>query len=471
MHGRPPRACRWLVTAAGRIVPRTLRPEWRRRWDRDVWNWWAFLAEHGAFDRYARAELIRHCWSAFPDALGTRMDLGPRVARALRSPWFCLAAAAFPAVLIALLSGFSGVRAVSMPLPYASPERVAVLAYADPLRLEFVAPESLAAWRKALRVQDLQAFKLERATLDGRPVRAARAETGFFSLLGVRPALGRLFVPGDGAGEPAAVLSHAVWRRLYHGDPATVGRVVRLNGVPVRIAGVLPPGFWFFHRDIAVWTVLHVAPPRPGAPAYYGAVARLQPFATALEAQIEMSNLAWQLPPRRGVWLQVLPLAERLRSAGRWCGGLASLAFAAVCLLALLAYHRMPRVALFLVAKMALIVAGLALFAMELPAAVYGPGSAGRGLLVEPFFLIAICLAVWWNWRDQRRRCRTCLSRLTLPVSFGNYGSPLLDRVGTELVCERGHGSLYVPGMHWSSSPQEHWTKLDSSWSDLFSAK
>ena len=96
---------------------------------------------------------------------------------------------------------------------------------------------------------------------------------------------------------------------------------------------------------------------------------------------------------------------------------------------------------------------------------------AGRVGFMEVWFPVAAILGTWWSWHDQRRRCRVCQRRLTLPVSFGNWGSPLLDRVGTELVCTRGHGTLYVPGMHWSSAEPERWTNFDASYNDLFTGK
>ena len=432
MSGRPPRACRLLIAAAGRIVPRALRPEWRHRWDRDAWNWWAFLAEHGAFDRRARAELIRHCWGAFPDAVGTRLDVGPRIAHFLRSPQFCLLLAFMPLAAMAIFShGFSGVRAVATPLPYRDAKRVGVLAFHEPLRIQAFAPASLEAWRKAVRLEGLAAFQVGKARLEQRDVRAARVEPGFFSLLGVDPAMGHFLRPED---RNAAVLSYAAWKRLARSNTTNGKATVMLDGRPLRVAGVLPPGFWSFRRDIEIWTTLD-PPAEAGADARFGALVRLKPFAHERDTAQELSWIAWEQPGREGVWVQVLPLADRLRSAGRWCGGLSCLAIAAACLLALLGFSRNPRCALFLVAKALLLIAGLALAAIELPAAAYGAASAGRGLMVEPLFLLASCGAVWWAWRDQRRRCRVCLHRLTLPVHFGNLGSPLLERTGMELVC------------------------------------
>ena len=65
----------------------------------------------------------------------------------------------------------------------------------------------------------------------------------FFSALGVQPALGRLFLPGEGefpGGEPILVLGHLTWQRRFGGDPNVVGTTVRLNGKPVRVVGVAP---------------------------------------------------------------------------------------------------------------------------------------------------------------------------------------------------------------------------------------
>ncbi len=69
--------------------------------------------------------------------------------------------------------------------------------------------------------------------------------SNYFSVLGVRPALGRFFAASDEAHGVAylAVLSDRLWRRRYGGDASIVGRSIVLNGHPYTIAGVAPPGF------------------------------------------------------------------------------------------------------------------------------------------------------------------------------------------------------------------------------------
>jgi predicted permease len=68
----------------------------------------------------------------------------------------------------------------------------------------------------------------------------------FFPVLGVRPALGRLFTPDEDraiGGHPIAVLSHAYWRARFGGDPAIVGKTITVNRTPLEIVGVADAAF------------------------------------------------------------------------------------------------------------------------------------------------------------------------------------------------------------------------------------
>ena len=73
--------------------------------------------------------------------------------------------------------------------------------------------------------------------------------TDFFQALGIEPAAGRLFAPGDEASlerEPVIVLGYSFWRRRFGADPSVIGRTVQLSrgsGVSVVVAGVLPEAF------------------------------------------------------------------------------------------------------------------------------------------------------------------------------------------------------------------------------------
>ena len=88
-----------------------------------------------------------------------------------------------------------------------------------------------------------------RLTGRGEPEPATSIEVigNFFQVLGVQPAMGRLFTAEEAHGgpHPVALLSNAYWRRQFAADPAIVGKVIELNGTPVTIVGVLPDRFDF----------------------------------------------------------------------------------------------------------------------------------------------------------------------------------------------------------------------------------
>jgi predicted permease len=69
----------------------------------------------------------------------------------------------------------------------------------------------------------------------------------FFQVLGVQPAMGRLFTQDEAHGGPhaVAILSNAYWRRQFNADPAIIGRAIELNGTPVTVVGVLRDSFDF----------------------------------------------------------------------------------------------------------------------------------------------------------------------------------------------------------------------------------
>jgi predicted permease len=87
-----------------------------------------------------------------------------------------------------------------------------------------------------------------RALVDAEvnPVRGQLTACDYFAVLGITPVLGRGFLPSEcaamGAG-PVMVLSDAFWRSHFAGDRNVIGRVVKLNRVPLTVIGVAPPGF------------------------------------------------------------------------------------------------------------------------------------------------------------------------------------------------------------------------------------
>lgn len=80
-----------------------------------------------------------------------------------------------------------------------------------------------------------QAYHLERTT------------TGIFSMLHMRPVLGRDFLPSDAdpGAAPVVMIGYTIWRNRYAGSPSVIGRQVQINEKPATIIGVMPKGFMF----------------------------------------------------------------------------------------------------------------------------------------------------------------------------------------------------------------------------------
>src|SRR5262249_54576210 len=93
-------------------------------------------------------------------------------------------------------------------------------------------------------------------------VRVARVTDRLFATLGVQPILGRGLPPDEegrslfgatSSGTPRSiVIGHALWRRLFGGDPSAIGRVIRVEGDACTIVGVMPAGF-AFPGDAEAW--------------------------------------------------------------------------------------------------------------------------------------------------------------------------------------------------------------------------
>lgn len=86
----------------------------------------------------------------------------------------------------------------------------------------------------------------ERVQVEGHPLSLTWATGNYFSVLGVQMARGRGFLPEEDrvlAPESVAVLNYATWQSRFGGDPAIVGKAVRLDDIPFTIVGVAPENF------------------------------------------------------------------------------------------------------------------------------------------------------------------------------------------------------------------------------------
>jgi len=146
-------------------------------------------------------------------------------------------------------------------------------------------------------IYTFQAYRLS-GSGDAQILRAARVEPTFFSVLGVKPLLGGTIQPGDDQGERQyeVVLSDALWKTQFGGNPAIVGGKIQLNGQAYTVAGVMPPTF-ATPEYAMMWTPLVWTPLERSVRGehHFAAVARLKHGVTIQQAQSQLGSIAAHL--------------------------------------------------------------------------------------------------------------------------------------------------------------------------------
>jgi putative ABC transport system permease protein len=204
---------------------------------------------------------------------------------------------------------FSVVNAVLLrPLSYKDANRLALLTRLDPQRTTPSTANSIPKFN-AIRDQS-QAFESIAAVaedsfnLTGRDVpeqiRGARVSGDLFSVLAVKPYLGRSFLPEEDrpGGPRVAVLSYGLWRRLFATDANIVDRTIELDGQRFQVVGVLPAGFKFLDEKCEVWLPRafepsYLAPDSVNLGAtYLNIVGRLKPGVEFAQAQSDLGTIS-----------------------------------------------------------------------------------------------------------------------------------------------------------------------------------
>ncbi len=472
-----PAVCRAIIRVASLLVPRGKRAAWLRKWRNDAGHWWAFLAECGELGGEEYTHLVRHCWTAFVDAFQLRFR-SQDLQRFVHGPAFVFAViGVFIAGIAVASGGFSGLRHVFSPLPYPASDRLVVVSLTEartgPLN---VAARRIRQWMAGAKsISGIAAYHRSW----GSRKSLSLLTPGLFTVLGVRPAAGRLFAPGE---QDAVMLSYASWRWKYNSDPAIVGHTIDVNGSETPVIGVLPealPGL----PDSEVWIQVRQESVQYW-PGRWDTIARLRPGVDPESARRELAVLIDS--GAKPIALQLASLSART-SVPVW-PYLRMIAFGALvgAFLAIigrqspaagkLGWRRSAKRWGFLLLKSILALAAVVLFSIELMASItnHMPPSEYRQMLIGLWsvwgLLLACALAVRWSVVDQRRRCPVCLHRLSMPARIGSWSS-VLEPVSTELLCEWGHGSLSLPETESSASEPDHWTAMDESWRDLFHSK
>jgi len=200
------------------------------------------------------------------------------------------------------------------PLPVPAPEQITVVAFQpkETSDSKFSYPDLLDFQKQTDAFSNLFAFAPAGSGLSFGGVAtefAYSAVTGnYFSALGVKPALGRLLLPGEGekpGEELLAVLGYAFWQRRFGGDAAIVGKQVLVNGQPAIIIGVTPKDFrgTLFAFDMDGYLSLNALPQLEGSSAFWTdrhdrplmALGRLKPGVSLAQAQSSLSVIAGRL--------------------------------------------------------------------------------------------------------------------------------------------------------------------------------
>lgn len=134
----------------------------------------------------------------------------------------------------------------------------------------------------------------EAGATERQPV--ARVSPEFFSTLGAAPVMGRAFTEEETSfqNDKVAILTDAYWREHANADPHVIGKQLRVDGLPITVVGVLPPGFRFLSSETRLYFPFSSRPQdRDPAQRHSGGnvkqlIARLKPGATLAQAQAQI---------------------------------------------------------------------------------------------------------------------------------------------------------------------------------------
>jgi putative ABC transport system permease protein len=203
---------------------------------------------------------------------------------------------------------FSLVDAVLLrPLPFHDPDRL-VIVWEDASKIGFPrntpAPANYADWKAQNQVfEDMAALdgRSYNLTDEGEPekVEAQGVTANFFPLLGVKPALGRVFTQEEDKPDAnkVAMVSYGLWQRRFGGDPALVGKEILLDGQKHTVIGVTPPGFQFLSKETSVWVPIAFSPQELAdrGSHYLRVVARMKPGVDLQQARADVAAITQRI--------------------------------------------------------------------------------------------------------------------------------------------------------------------------------
>jgi len=205
---------------------------------------------------------------------------------------------------------FSVVHAVLLePLPFRDANRIVQLWHIPPQSsfpgmTEFsVSAANFLDWQEQNHVFEQMALYTGAGydiTGMGKPeaIRASPVSDGFFSVLGVQPLYGRVFLPDEDrpGHNHEVILTYKFWQNQYGSNPGVLGKTINFDGEPYVIVGVMGPKMT--KPDFAqVWTPLGLTAKEAAVRGehHFLAIARLKPGVTVTQAQVEMNKISKNL--------------------------------------------------------------------------------------------------------------------------------------------------------------------------------
>lgn len=281
-------------------------------------------------------------------------DLRAALLSLLKAPGFTFAAMLTLALGIGANTAiFSVINDVLLrQLPYREPDRLVML-WEHNLRrgkpMNVVSPANFQDWRDRSRSFESMAGLVDRSftltgTSDPEEVQATAVSANLFTILGVRPLLGRTFSAEDERPDAplSVVLSHKYWQERFGGHEGVIGQTLTLSGSPATVIGVMPGDFGFYVKEASfnsapprIWVQLRfddASRVRRGR--FMAGVGRLREGVTLDEARAELKTIASALEQQHVEFnkdwtVNLVPLPEQIAGPIR---PVLLMVFGAVCL-------------------------------------------------------------------------------------------------------------------------------------------
>lgn len=448
-----------MLWGASRLVPISKRSEWFEEWRTELWYVLRECSPASSVHPRSVREATAFCMGAYGDAIWVRRRWWQKQQTLTRVRGSSIVCICF--LMGLLFATWEITRASSRVVAVNEMSRIRISPWrsgkitpgcnceSDPLTGDQV--QRLFGFPKHY-FDGLSYYNITQDGVQGGSMSSARwivahAPINFFSAshLSLRSIGNTRIVPNN---LPQIVLSEQTWIRYFGGRQNIVGTQLRIGSVEAIVAGVASDDASNLPGGANAWLLGSEAQFAPGSKEF--AIGHLTPFGY------------FQVGPRWalslvGMILAILMWSMMRSSVGEYTKGAHKPSLARRC-----------RFWAFLVSKIALLFAIAYFGSVDIGCSLGQPFSQLSGIVQAATAFILCFFGMRWAFHDQQRRCPVCLRRLSHPVKVGQLSQTFLAWNGTELVCERGHVLLHIPGMPTSWFGAQRWVCLDGSWKFLF---